>query len=203
MFFSIPSIFTVVVKYLVLSTILFILSILSIFDSDSLLASSIVEFSVSVTFRTSRLLTSFCLHDRANWAFFPQLFHVWSSAEHLWVELQYGALQNMHCLLLLNWFLGRVLSLSILSFRMCFVWSYLLFSSSRVSFRSLICLGVSCPHLRSYILKWVVLRFGCYAFDVTFFFDFYQSPPEIFRCFGFSLFSPEEFSAVVICISLR
>ena len=48
--FSVPLIFTVIVKYLFLSIILFTLSILYMLDSDSSLSSPI-RFSVSVTFR--------------------------------------------------------------------------------------------------------------------------------------------------------
>ena len=112
--FSVPLIFTVVVKYLFLSIILFTLSILCMLDSDSSLSSPI-RFSVSVTFRDLFFFQfSFRLHVRAKWPFFPQLLHVWSSAGHLCIGFQFGALQNLQGLLLLTFFLGRELKLSIL-----------------------------------------------------------------------------------------
>ena len=80
--FSIPFTFTIVVRYLFLSVILFVLSILRMLVFDSSDSPAIASDS-SVKLRTLRLKFSLCLHTRAKCPFFPQLLQRFPNAGHL------------------------------------------------------------------------------------------------------------------------
>ena len=67
--FSVRFIYTVVVKYLFLSVILFIFSIRYMLDSDWSDSCPIVVVPSSISFRILRLLFSFCLHNLAKCLF--------------------------------------------------------------------------------------------------------------------------------------
>ena len=83
-------------------------------DSDSSVSSPITVLSFSCKFCIFRLVSFTDLQALAKWPFLPQLLHVCASAGHLCIGFQFGALKNLHGLLLSNLLFGFVANLSFL-----------------------------------------------------------------------------------------
>ena len=125
----------------------------------------------------------FCLHVRSKWPFFPQLLHVWSNAGHSCVRFQFGALQNLQGLLLLN-----------LS-RSCVDFVYSIISSSLVAFFrfDINASGI----VFSFLLLVCVLLDHFYRFLHLRFFSFVSRSRSFLLVIAVKNFEMSNFSAVI------